>query len=153
MCCHFLLLGNLLDPGIEPVSPALQADSLPSEPSGKPRRDKLIKRIKNFKSLFEQKWIQIGQHLIQQTARSSKELYKRRLYFFFLCFLFLKFLSYLTIIHRDGSSLLCTRFSQVAAVRGYSLVAVWGLLIAVASLVAEDRSSAVWASGVVAPRF
>ena len=24
------------DPGIEPVSPALQADSLPSEPAGKP---------------------------------------------------------------------------------------------------------------------
>ena len=29
--------GNLPDPGIKPRSPALQADSLPSEPSGKPR--------------------------------------------------------------------------------------------------------------------
>ena len=29
--------GHLPDPGIEPMSPALQADSLPSEPSGKPR--------------------------------------------------------------------------------------------------------------------
>ena len=28
--------GDLPDPGIEPGSPALQADSLPSEPSGKP---------------------------------------------------------------------------------------------------------------------
>ena len=28
--------GDLLDPGIKPVSPALQADSLPSEPPGKP---------------------------------------------------------------------------------------------------------------------
>ena len=28
--------GDLPDPGIEPVSPALQADSLPSEPPGKP---------------------------------------------------------------------------------------------------------------------
>ena len=28
--------GDLLDPGIEPVSPALQADALPSEPPGKP---------------------------------------------------------------------------------------------------------------------
>ena len=27
---------DLLDPGIEPGSPALQADALPSEPSGKP---------------------------------------------------------------------------------------------------------------------
>ena len=28
--------GNLPDPGMEPGSPALQADSLPSEPLGKP---------------------------------------------------------------------------------------------------------------------
>ena len=28
--------GDLPDPGIEPASPALQADSLPSEPPGKP---------------------------------------------------------------------------------------------------------------------
>ena len=30
--------GDLPDPGIKPTSPALQADSLPSEPSGKPWR-------------------------------------------------------------------------------------------------------------------
>ena len=30
--------GDLPQPGIEPVSPALQADSLPSEPPGKPPR-------------------------------------------------------------------------------------------------------------------
>ena len=30
--------GDLPDPGIEPVSPALQADSLPLEPPGKPHR-------------------------------------------------------------------------------------------------------------------
>ena len=34
--CHFLHPGDLPDPGIEPGSPALQADSLPSEPPGKP---------------------------------------------------------------------------------------------------------------------
>ena len=28
--------GDLLDPGIKPMSPAQQADSLPSEPPGKP---------------------------------------------------------------------------------------------------------------------
>ena len=28
--------GDLPDPGIKPISPALQADSLPSEPTGKP---------------------------------------------------------------------------------------------------------------------
>ena len=33
---HSLLQGNLPDPGIEPWSPALQADSSPSEPPGKP---------------------------------------------------------------------------------------------------------------------
>ena len=35
--CHFLSLGNLPHPGIKPVSPALQADSLSSEPPGKPQ--------------------------------------------------------------------------------------------------------------------
>ena len=34
--CHALLQGNLPDPGIEPRSPALQADSLLSGPPGKP---------------------------------------------------------------------------------------------------------------------
>ena len=32
----FLPLGDLPDPGIEPGSPALQVDSLPTEPQGKP---------------------------------------------------------------------------------------------------------------------
>ena len=32
----FLSAGDLPDPGIEPASPALRADSLPSEPPGKP---------------------------------------------------------------------------------------------------------------------
>ena len=34
--CHALLQGVLPNPGIEPGSPALQVDSLPSEPPGKP---------------------------------------------------------------------------------------------------------------------
>ena len=29
---------DLPDPGIEPASPALQADSLPTEPAGKPKK-------------------------------------------------------------------------------------------------------------------
>ena len=32
--CHFLLQGNLPDPGIEPGYPSLQVDALPSEPPG-----------------------------------------------------------------------------------------------------------------------
>ena len=34
--CHALLQGDLPNPGIKPRSPALQADSFPSEPPGKP---------------------------------------------------------------------------------------------------------------------
>ena len=34
--CHFLLQGNLPDPGIKPRSPALQTDALTSELPGKP---------------------------------------------------------------------------------------------------------------------
>ena len=37
MGCHFLLQGILPDPGIEPGSLALQADSLPAEPPRKPK--------------------------------------------------------------------------------------------------------------------
>ena len=38
--------GDLPDPGIEPMSPALQADSLPTELGGKPQ-------IRKIKSIFE----------------------------------------------------------------------------------------------------
>ena len=37
MGCHCPPPGDLPSPGIEPRSPALQADSLPSKPPGKPR--------------------------------------------------------------------------------------------------------------------
>ena len=36
MGCHFLLQGDLLDPGIKRRSPSLQADFLPTELPGKP---------------------------------------------------------------------------------------------------------------------
>ena len=38
----FPSLGDLSDPGIEPGSPALQADYLPSEPSGKGKKHQEI---------------------------------------------------------------------------------------------------------------
>ena len=38
----FPFSGDLLNPGIEPRSPALQADSLPAEPQGKPNSDSSI---------------------------------------------------------------------------------------------------------------
>ena len=42
---------DLPDLGIEPSSPALQADALPSEPPGKPKREEGDGRIKYLKSL------------------------------------------------------------------------------------------------------
>ena len=44
--CHFLLQGIDPDLGTEPVSPALQADPLPSEPPEKPNHLLLV--IKDF---------------------------------------------------------------------------------------------------------
>ena len=39
--------GDLPNPGIEPGSPALQADALPSEPPGKPLINKVINNSQN----------------------------------------------------------------------------------------------------------
>ena len=38
--------GDLPNPGIEPGSPALQADALPSEPTGKPKLQKHVNGLK-----------------------------------------------------------------------------------------------------------
>ena len=39
--CHAFLQGGLPDPGIEPASPALQADCLPTEPPEKPHKEEI----------------------------------------------------------------------------------------------------------------
>ena len=44
--------GDLPNPGIEPGSPALQTDSLPSEPPGKPTMTYIIKQILDFYALY-----------------------------------------------------------------------------------------------------
>ena len=55
----FSSLGNLSDPGVEPGSPALQADSLPSELSAPPgkicQRRETVKRmiVFPFKMIFK----------------------------------------------------------------------------------------------------
>ena len=59
MGCHFLLQGNLLNPGIESRSPALLADSLPFEPLGKP--GKVVPVIIN-KDFLKQKCIHKHTH-------------------------------------------------------------------------------------------
>ena len=40
--CHFLLQGIFPDPGVKAGSPALQADSLLSEPLGKPHKTRML---------------------------------------------------------------------------------------------------------------
>ena len=57
---------------------------------------------------------------------------------------------YLFIFGCAGSSFAVCRLSLVVASRGYSLVAVRGLLIAVASVVAEQRLYSAQASPVAA---
>ena len=42
--CHFLLQENIVDSGIEPESPVLQADSLPLKPAGKPLEKEMATR-------------------------------------------------------------------------------------------------------------
>ena len=62
MGSHSLTPGDLPDPGIEPGSPALQADSLPSEPPGKPiysllvlipRASLIAQSVKNLPAMQE----------------------------------------------------------------------------------------------------
>ena len=51
--CHFLLQGNLPDPGIKPGSPILQADALPSEAPGEPTvRSVSTQKLCSNKTLF-----------------------------------------------------------------------------------------------------
>ena len=77
MDCHFLLPGDLSNPGIEPGSPALQADSLPTELQEKPFL--LLRMLLSFtlhnclKSLFKYHLCKkaIPEHFIQSTLLIS----------------------------------------------------------------------------------
>ena len=40
--------GDLPNPGVEPGSPALEADALPSEPPGKPRSEAHLNNLMNY---------------------------------------------------------------------------------------------------------
>ena len=57
---------DLLDPGIKLGSPALQVDSLPTEPSGKPKLRLLLEKMKAKGPLS----IQFSQKLRRKTSRS-----------------------------------------------------------------------------------
>ena len=52
MACHFLLQGNLPDPGIEPRSPPLQADVLPSDPLRNAIFDNIINVLKLLLQIY-----------------------------------------------------------------------------------------------------
>ena len=45
--------GDLPDPGIEPGSPALEADALTSEPPGKPKTKQSLKAVKPVKRILQ----------------------------------------------------------------------------------------------------
>ena len=53
MGCQALFQGDLPDPGIEPVSPALQLDSLSSEPAGKPQGGHCLKLAMDLAELHD----------------------------------------------------------------------------------------------------
>ena len=57
----FLSPGDLPDPGIEPGSPALQADILPSEPQGKPLNIEIRGYIQNTFHMRESKQMYYNQ--------------------------------------------------------------------------------------------
>ena len=86
---HALLQGNLPSLGIEPRSPPLQADSLPSEPPGKPKNTgvgtlSLLKGIfltqKSNQGLLHCRWI-LYQLSYQGSLKSLISIYKMYMWF------------------------------------------------------------------------
>ena len=64
----FPSLGDLLNPGIKPRSPALQADSLPSEPPGEPHSP-----MKGATNLISTSWVRkLAYKEVSQLAQSHK---------------------------------------------------------------------------------
>ena len=118
--------GDLSNPGIEPRSPTLQAESLLSEPPGKPKNTG-VHSLSLLQGIF---WPrnQTGVSCIAGRFFSNwaiREADRRQIlkYDFIYSFIF----------SHPGSSLLCGLFSSCSEL-GSSLIEVHGLLIAVASL-------------------
>ena len=85
--CRFPSSGDLPDPGIEPASPAFQADALTSEPPGKPSMgladaDYYIEWINNKVLLYRTRIHNIAQNYSQHsvTNRNGKERQKECTY-------------------------------------------------------------------------
>ena len=62
--------GDNPDPGIEPWSPTLQADSLPSEPAGKPRSEEQRKSKAIFGSILNKGWYSQVALVVKKTLLS-----------------------------------------------------------------------------------
>ena len=74
----FLSPGNLPNPVIKPRSPALQVDSLPAEPQGKPRKKKMARlKKKNKTHLHSQKSTNATHEVKLQSGR--RDLQQRKL--------------------------------------------------------------------------
>ena len=71
----FLSPGNLPNPVIKPRSPALQVDSLPAEPQGKPRKKKMARLKKKTKHTCIHKKAPM-QHM-RSNCRAGEEIYNR----------------------------------------------------------------------------
>ena len=56
--CHALFRGNLPNPRTEPWSPALQVDSLQSEPTGKPQLKHALDRYNSVIGILYSLWIE-----------------------------------------------------------------------------------------------
>ena len=118
--------GELPNLGIEPRSPALQADSLPAEPQGKPKNT----GVGNL-SLLQQ---------IFTTQKSNQGLLHYRQILYQLSYQgspFVKVIVHLFWLH--WVSVVAHTLSLLVESRGYSLVAVCWLPIVVAALGAEHE--------------
>ena len=67
--------GDLPNPGIEPVSPTLHANTLPSEPSGKPKGSETLGQLR--RSMVEGKNKTGGGSVTTSVFKSSVELFQR----------------------------------------------------------------------------
>ena len=112
---------DLPNPGIEPGSPALRANSLPSEPPGKPKSigvSSLSLLQGNFLTQESNQADSLSAELPGKPIPIFRGLYMTDIIYKILLFIF----------GSTGSSLLCGLFSSCGE---------WRLLIAVASLVAK----------------
>ena len=83
-----LLQGNILKPGIEPRSPTLQVDSLPTKPQGKPKEVSLLKiaRIWTTESKDIQSCMAFDLHCKVAFPKDCTDYTIRNVYYFY-CFL------------------------------------------------------------------